>query len=175
LLCLKSANGGLVWKKDLVEEGNAVKPYYGFASPPVIEGDLVIVTANTSGLAFEKKTGKKVWGSAAPPTELPNTDPSSIGTTNGLDYGAPVIYEHGGKRLGILTSYEGVHALEVETGKLRWLYQWDVYSGLQVADPLVLSSTLFITQYSQAHPWRRSATSSMSRVKSRTSSGNAIR
>jgi outer membrane protein assembly factor BamB len=152
LLCLKSANGRLVWKQDLVEEGGAVKPYYGFASPPVIEGDLVIVTANASGMAFEKKTGKKVWGSAVPPAKLPNADPSSIGTSNGVDYGAPVIYEHGGKRLGVLTSYEGIHAVEVETGRLRWLHPWDVYSGLQVADPLVLGSRVFLTQYSQDPP-----------------------
>jgi outer membrane protein assembly factor BamB len=151
LLCLKAANGGLVWKKDLVEEGDAVKPYYGFASPPVIEGDIVIVTANTSGLALEKKTGKKVWGSAEPPTELPNTDPGAAGT-NGLDYSAPIINDHDGNRLAVLTSYEGIHAVEAETGRLRWLHRWDVYSGLQVADPLVLGNRIFVAQHPQFPP-----------------------
>jgi outer membrane protein assembly factor BamB len=141
-----------VWEKDLVEEGFAVKPFFGFASPPVIEGDLVVLTANTAGVAFDKKTGNMVWGSAGPPAELPNTDPSAIGTTNGLDYSAPVMYEQAGRRLAIVSSFEGVHAVEVDTGRLRWLHPWDVYSGAHVADPLLLGARIFVTQYSMAPP-----------------------
>jgi len=67
LLCLKAKNGKLQWKKDLVSEYDVVKPFYEFAGSPVIEGDLIILTANTSGLALNKNTGQKVWDSNKPP------------------------------------------------------------------------------------------------------------
>jgi outer membrane protein assembly factor BamB len=49
LLCLKSKNGRLIWKKDLVKEYDVVTPYYGFAASPAVEDDPLILTANTSG------------------------------------------------------------------------------------------------------------------------------
>ena len=60
LLCLEAKNGKLRWKKDLVSEYDVVKPYFNFVGSPVIEGDLIILTANTSGIALDKKTGKNV-------------------------------------------------------------------------------------------------------------------
>ena len=41
LLCLKAKNGKVRWKKDLVSEYDVVKPFYGFAGSPVIEGALL--------------------------------------------------------------------------------------------------------------------------------------
>ena len=60
LLCLNAKNGKLRWKKDLVSEYDVVKPFYGFAGSSLIEQDLLILTANTSGIALNKKTGNKV-------------------------------------------------------------------------------------------------------------------
>jgi hypothetical protein len=64
---LNAKNGKVRWEKDLVYEYDVEIPYYYFAASPVIEGDLIILTANTSGLVLNKKTGKKVWGSEKPP------------------------------------------------------------------------------------------------------------
>ena len=61
LMYLIAKNGKLHWRKDLVSEFDVVEPYYGFATSPVIAGDLIILTANTSGLALEKQTGNIVW------------------------------------------------------------------------------------------------------------------
>jgi len=98
LLCLKVKNGKLRWKKDLVSEYDVVGPEFGFAGSPVIEGDLIILTANTSGIALNKKTGEMVWGSDKPPEKL------GLYSSNGIHYATPVIHDYEGKRYAVITS-----------------------------------------------------------------------
>src|SRR5262249_37664537 len=43
LLCLKADSGEVVWQTDLVEEHRARLPQWGFATSPLVEGDLVYV------------------------------------------------------------------------------------------------------------------------------------
>jgi len=143
LLCLKAKDGKLRWKKDLVSEYDVVTPFYQFAASPVIEGDLIILTANTSGIALNKKTGKMVWDSNKPPEKIR----SLAHETTGADYSTPVIYDYEGRRYAVLSSYEGIHSVEVETGKVLWLYEWELYSGFQTADPLIFNNKVFITEY----------------------------
>jgi len=145
LMCLKVKNGRRRWVKDLVNEYDVVKPYYLFAGSPVIEGDLLIVTANTSGIALNKKTGEKVWGSDIPPDNL------SLPYGTGPHYATPVVYDYEGKRHVIISSYIGLHAVDVETGKVFWLYEWEPLREVQTTDPLVFDKYVFITQYDEKY------------------------
>jgi outer membrane protein assembly factor BamB len=147
LLCLKAKNGKLRWEKDLILEYDIVKPYYGFAGSPVIEGDLIIITANISGIALNKKTGDMVWCSNKPTREKIRAYWRQV--TLGTDYSTPVIYDHEGKRYAAIFSYEGLHSVEGETGKMLWLYEWsELYSGRHITDPLIFDNKVFITDYS---------------------------
>jgi outer membrane protein assembly factor BamB len=133
------------WKKDLVQEYDVVRPYYGFAASPVIENDLIILTVNNSGLALDKKTGKQVWGSDKSPESL------RLIWSTGPQYATPVMYDYEGKRYAVITSYVGVHSVEVETGKVLWSYEWEPYRSIQGADPLVFNNKVFVTQYFKEH------------------------
>jgi outer membrane protein assembly factor BamB len=145
LMCLKAKNGKPRWKKDLVSEYNVTKPFYGFAGSPVIEGDLVFLTANTSGFALDKNTGEKVWGSEKPPENL------RIPFCTGPHYATPVHYDYKGKRYIIVTSYKGVYSVDVETGKHLWVYGWETPRSSQIADPLIFHNKVFIAQYGREH------------------------
>ena len=147
MTCLKAKSGKVQWEKDLVSEFNVVKPYYGFSGSPVIEGGLVILTANTSGIALNKKTGEMVWESAPPPPSS-EIQAKSAGFTKGTDFATPVLYDYEGKQYAVLSSYKGIHAVDVETGVVLWLYEWDFYSGDHAADPLVFDNKVFITRSS---------------------------
>jgi outer membrane protein assembly factor BamB len=68
--CLQAKNGKIRWKKDLVSDYGAVRPYWGFAGSPVVEGELLILTANTSGMALNRETGQMVWSSEKPPQQV---------------------------------------------------------------------------------------------------------
>jgi outer membrane protein assembly factor BamB len=67
LLCLKAKNGKVRWKLNIVDEYKVMCPWYGFAGSPVVEGDFLIITVNSWGIALDKKTGSLIWMS--PPVD----------------------------------------------------------------------------------------------------------
>ncbi len=140
LLKLDSRSGRLRWRKDLVSAYGAVLPTHGFASSPVLEGRYVVLTVNSAGMAVDQDTGALVWVSEKPPGKLNAIREESMG----VDYSTPVVYSAGGKRMALISSYRGLSSVEVETGKLGWLYPWDLYSGFQVPDPVVVGEDVFI-------------------------------
>jgi outer membrane protein assembly factor BamB len=143
LACVNAKNGKLRWKKDIVEEYEVQKPFYEFAGSPVVEGNLIILNANIMGMALNKRTGAKVWGSEKPPEKRYNT----MDTSTGVGYHTPVIYEQRGKRYALVASYEGLYSVEVKTGRLYWLYDWDTVNAQFPTDPLVFDNKVFIIHF----------------------------
>jgi outer membrane protein assembly factor BamB len=80
LYCIDSRNGRQRWRKDLVADYWAVRPYYGFAGSPVIADDLIILNANSTGMAIDRRTGDLVWTSDPPPRQFPGAGPTTVGT-----------------------------------------------------------------------------------------------
>lgn len=65
LVCLSAASGKVVWKHDLMTEAGGQKLQWGCAASPVLDGELIYVAGGSAGqslMAFDKKTGKGVWG-----------------------------------------------------------------------------------------------------------------
>lgn len=148
-MCLKVKNGKRRWVKDLVNEYAARAPFYGFAGSPVVAGELVVLTANSAGMALNKYTGELVWRSAPPPKERYPDD------STGIDYSTPVVYARGDKQYAIVSGYNGVSSVDVETGDQLWLYDWGKRPsriGNQVADSLLFEEKLFIVEYYTQHP-----------------------
>jgi outer membrane protein assembly factor BamB len=142
LFCLNVKNGKLRWEKDLVTDYGAVRPYWGFAGSPVVEGELLILTANTSGIALNRNTGQMVWGSEKPPKKV-----SALNSeTTGVDYSTPFLYDHEGKRYALITSWKGVFSVDVHTGKPLWLDEWDSYTGSQVPGPVMTGNKVFVDE-----------------------------
>jgi outer membrane protein assembly factor BamB len=112
LLCLKTADGSVVWQKRLTSEETPT-PVWGFACHPLIDGDRVIVQsgghdpAHGHGVvtAFDKKTGEVRWSA------LSAKQPG---------YSAPMIYTSAGVRQLIIWDPESINSLDPETGKVYW-------------------------------------------------------
>ena len=147
IFCLKLKNGKPRWKKDL-SEYNAVKPHYGYAASPVVEGGLIILTSNTSGMVLDKKTGKMIWNSEKPPDKIDALWPKEA---DGVDYSTPVIYDFGEKRYALLSSWEGMHSVEITTGDVLWVFEWPLYHGSQIPDPLFFNDKVFLAQVCYGH------------------------
>src|SRR5215510_5739578 len=66
LHCLKLETGQVYWKRDIPGEFKVPQDFFGIASTPLIEGDLLIVNVGAPGGptvgAFDKITGKLIWG-----------------------------------------------------------------------------------------------------------------
>ena len=139
LYCIKTRSGKQRWRRDLVYDYGAVKPFYGFAGSPVVDGDLVILTANTAGMAVKRETGELAWSSEKPPSDFPSVDRRT--STGGL-YSTPVLYETGQGRQALLYGWNGLSSVDVKTGKPSWRFAWDVDPAGLCSDPIVIGDRI---------------------------------
>jgi outer membrane protein assembly factor BamB len=133
LFCLKTKNGKLRWEKDLVNDLKSPFPKYGFASSPVVEGDLVILNAKTTAIALNKKTGDMIWEGVV------------IDDKIGRYFSTPVIYNHDGKRYVLTFRHSGLFSMNAKTGELLWFYEWTKSGSPNVVDPMVFDNKVFIS------------------------------
>ena len=128
LFCLNAKNGKVIWDAHLVKDFGARPPTWGFAGSPIVEGDLLILNAGSEGLAVDRKTGKKVWGT------------SGVG-----GYAAPVPYDDQGKRFVAFFGQRALNGVDLETGQLAWSQPWRTGHDVNAADPLITDSGIFIS------------------------------
>jgi outer membrane protein assembly factor BamB len=140
VVCLKAKTGKVRWAKNIIEEYGVVKPNYGFAGSPVIECELVIITVNLSGIALDKKTGEKVWVSEPCKRMALHSVHQS-----GSEYATPVMYNYKGKRSAAIFSAKGLVSVDVNTGEQQWLYDWQPYVKVSVAEPIFFDNKVFIS------------------------------
>jgi outer membrane protein assembly factor BamB len=137
LFCFNAKKGNIRWKKNIVKEFQAIKPDYGFATSPVIEGKLLILNTHTHGMALDKKSGELVWTS----------EPAA---KDAEQYSTPVVYDHDGKRYTAIFgqrkgNIEGncLYSVEVETGKVFWFHErWNTAI---VVDPILFENNVIIS------------------------------
>jgi outer membrane protein assembly factor BamB len=117
-----SRDGKLLWQRSIGEEFAAFTTHGGRTNSPLIDGDLVIVSAPVSNwgtqaarghrfIALDKRTGEIVY--VASPGSRPYD----------TNYSAPVIATINGTRLLISGSGDGaVHAMKPQTGEKVWSF-----------------------------------------------------
>ena len=84
LVCLETATGKEVWRRDLTKDLGGTLPEWGFSESPLVDGDRVLVTpggAKGTIAALDKKTGQPLWQSAGLTDEAQYTSlvPATIG------------------------------------------------------------------------------------------------
>ena len=124
LFCFNAQNGKVIWSRNLVADGLSKKPTWGFSGSPVIENDMLILTAGKAGLALNKKTGKIIWKSELKKCGIPS----------------PVIFTLNGKRIAAISGEKLYYAVDVKTGKVLWSYKWETCN-----DPVVIDNNLFFS------------------------------
>jgi outer membrane protein assembly factor BamB len=141
LYCLDSRNGRQSWKKDLVADYGALKPSYSFGASPVVEGDLLVLTANSSGMALMRDTGDLVWGSAKPPE---NFTSAMRANSNGTGYSTPVLYDGPSGRQALVVGWSGLTSVDVGTGSPSWHFAWEAEPGGSPVDPVVVGDEVYM-------------------------------
>jgi outer membrane protein assembly factor BamB len=136
LICLDAEKGKVLWEKDYKKDYNAKTQTWGFASPPLIDGDRVICVVGgdkASTVAFDKKTGKELWR-GVPAKEA--------------GYAPPTIHTLAGVRQLIIWTGDGITALKPETGEVLWSHVWPLRFALAVPTPRkVGEDQLFFTAF----------------------------
>jgi outer membrane protein assembly factor BamB len=139
LVRLDSRTGAPVWRRNLVSDFGAQRPKYTFAGSPIVRGDLVLLTANLSGMAVRRDTGELAWASARPPGKRKCED------ADDFDYTSPVVHD-GGSR--VLTCGGGaVHCLRPADGTVVWSYRWPESCDFLSVDPVPVGTRVLVSRY----------------------------
>ncbi|PYT25744.1 MAG: hypothetical protein DMG57_23870 [Acidobacteria bacterium] len=141
-----SKDGKQLWERSLDEEFDLFTTHGGRTVSPVVDGDLVIVSAASSTwgqqanrsirfMAFDKRTGETVWIST------PGGRPFDT------DYSQPVVARINGTRLLISGLGDGgVHAIKIATGEPVWHF---LLSKRAINTAPVLNGTTVMVSHGQ--------------------------
>jgi len=111
LAAVRASDGEEIWSHDLAQAFDARIPSIGYASTPLVEGDLLLVevgAAKGAFMAFEKSTGEVVWASQS-------DEPA---------YVSPIVLTSNNRRQVVFFSASGLYALAPGDGRLLWHHPW---------------------------------------------------
>ncbi|MFC1582215.1 Ig-like domain-containing protein [Planctomycetota bacterium] len=95
---------------------------WGFASSPLIEGNLVIVNASGGGVAYNKTTGVKAWPDAS---------------TGQAGYATPYAVTRGSQRTIIIFASTEVVGINPSGGGELWSFPWVTDYDCNAMDPII--------------------------------------
>ena len=130
LHALDGATGAILWRRDLVRDFGGRIPEYGFASSPLIEGDLVIVqpgAPEASVAAFDRKDGRRVWATGKDPA----------------GYSSPVAATIAGRRQIVALTGAAVVGIDARHGRILWSHPWT--ASHNIVTPVVDGDRVFVS------------------------------
>jgi len=143
LFCLALDSGDEIWKRDLSTEYDVQQDFFGVASTPLIEGNLLIVSVGApkgpSVIALNPATGKNVWQG---------------GDHWAAGYSSPVAATiHGKRKIFVFSGGDsrpptgGLRMLDAATGKVDFEYPWrsDSYESVNASSPVVVGNQVLIS------------------------------
>lgn len=131
LRCLDAKTGRALWSKNILRDNGASNLQWGMAAAPLIVGDKVIVqpggSSNKSVVAYNKMTGAPAW-------KVLNDQAS---------YTSPMLVTLAGRPQVLAVTARRVVGLAPEDGSLLWEHPWANSSGINIAQPIVVSPDRF--------------------------------
>ena len=132
LLCLKTADGSVVWGKDLKKDYEmAEAPLWGFSAHPLVHGDTLYCVVGGKGsiaVAFNKTDGKELWRS------MSAKEPG---------YCPPVIIASGDHEQLVIWHSDSINGLDPKTGLVRWSHPIKPNYAMAIAAPVFDGKNLF--------------------------------
>ncbi|MSU57292.1 MAG: polyvinylalcohol dehydrogenase [Pedosphaera sp.] len=113
LVCLDTAKGTEVWRKNLRTDFGGRHGEWAYAESPLVDGDALICTpggTNATLVALNKKTGDVIWKCA-----LPEGDDASYSSVNPA--------EVSGVKQYVQFLSKGLVGVEAKTGRLLWRFE----------------------------------------------------
>jgi len=105
---LDARDGQIVWSRNVAEEAGAEIPEWGFASSPLVTGDVVVVALAGTMVAFDQETGDQRW----------------MSEDEGKGYSSPHLFMIDGVTQVLLMNDRGAISVAPGDGTLLWEYPW---------------------------------------------------
>ena len=116
LNALDAGDGSVVWSRNVASDTNTKVPGWGFASSPLVVGDVVIVAAAGTLAAYDVATGAPRW----------------TGPHGGWGYSSPHRVTIDGITQVVLLNGGGATSVEPADGMVLWEHRW---SGGNIVQP----------------------------------------
>ena len=134
LLCLNSADGRLLWKKNLVNDFGGHVPAWGYSESPLVDGNRVIATPggrNATMVALNKATGEVIWK-------------SQVADGSNVAYSSSIVADVDGRKEYIQFLAGGVVGIAAQDGKLLWRYDAPANrQGINCSTPIYRDHLVF--------------------------------
>jgi outer membrane protein assembly factor BamB len=134
LVCLRTEDGKLVWRKHLQRDFKGLRGTWAYGESPLIDGDLLICTPGgptATLVALAKDTGKLVWKTAKE-------------EYNFAGYASAIVGYAGKRKLYVQFLGPGVVGVDAKTGKLLFFYRGNVGS-VSAVTPIYHDGHVFAT------------------------------
>jgi outer membrane protein assembly factor BamB len=119
LNALDAGNGAVLWSRNAASDTGTKVPGWGFASSPLVVGDIVVAAAAGKLAAYDLSTGAPRW----------------VGPAGGDSYSSPHLVTIGGVPQILLMSALGATSVAPADGTLLWKYAWP--SDTRIMQPAV--------------------------------------
>ena len=106
---LDAATGAVAWSRNAAADAGRKVPYWGFSSSPLVVGDLVIVAASGTLVAYDAGTGERRW----------------LGPARGGSYSSAHLATIDGVPQVLLLRGDGVTSVAPADGTLLWEHTWE--------------------------------------------------
>jgi outer membrane protein assembly factor BamB len=114
---LNASDGAVVWSHNAASDTGMKTPQWGFASSPLVTGDVVIVATSGQLIAYDLVTGARRWS----------------GPARGVSYSSPHLATIDGVAQILLLSAAGLTSVALADGALLWEHAWPGYPIVQPA------------------------------------------
>jgi outer membrane protein assembly factor BamB len=118
---LNANDGAVVWSRNAASDTGATMPEWGFASSPLVVGDIVIVAASGRLIGYDLATGNPRWQAR----------------TGGGGYSSPHLFTIGGVTQVLLLTGHGATSVAPADGKLLWEYP--LRTAMRIVQPALAS------------------------------------
>jgi outer membrane protein assembly factor BamB len=148
--CLGVLNGKLLWKIDTKSEFGVIQNFFGVASTPVVEGNLLLVVAGGSPPASDPDNFGELKGNGSGIVAFDKrTGDVKYKITDELaGYASPVLATIAGRRWCFVFARGGLVGFEPAGGKVDFHFPWKarVLESVNAANPVVVGDKVFISE-----------------------------
>lgn len=132
LQCLDPSTGQMVWKRSVPDDTGAATPQWGFASSPLVVGELVIVVAAAkdakSVAAYDRSSGELKWSSGDGTHSYSSAHLARIADVDQI----------------LVSTDFGLQSFNPIDGKQLWQHEWASQGVARIVQPLVLGDDVFV-------------------------------
>jgi enterochelin esterase-like enzyme/outer membrane protein assembly factor BamB len=112
LFALDAASGKPLWTKHVVDDLKARKPFYGFATSPIVVDGVLVLAVGIEGegksiAGFDPRNGELLWTAG----------------TDKIEYQSPVAATIGGKTQIVAVGTKKLFGIEAKSGKVLWEFE----------------------------------------------------